>query len=981
MKVCGPYLGQVCKSRAKTKTCRMEGRKGLDHCYGVFVKIQKAISTSSIFCPDPESGSQNADDLIDCLGLRFTWLHSVFDNFPSLLNFALKLRCATGLCPRDMEDYGCSCRYVAAGNPVDPLDTCCSAHRLCYQSAAPCRQELVLLSNNFTCSAANSSCDAGDWCQQRLCECDQAAVDCFALSSYNSAMTGLAESHCSAAGHTDRFNGTAGTAGAFTGTDVLSAENESGSILLSNSSHLSAEVDWLMNGGVENRSDAAGMSGDLITPPPLPSPQSALAGESEGGQPVVEQEEESTHTSSNDVTLTHDLTGSETEAEAALGHSGTDKDLTTHNPPAGSLGSASVDHDRETLMMMMTTHNPLGSAGENMQIMEVLPPPTSHTFTASAKEEDDDEELLSSDLAPEGAADTTTSPTSAKPRPTPTELPGDPDQSSEGGGAEDHDGDDDDDDDDDGEEEEELDNEHVKEPLVTAAPGPASAATDDSRDTEETSTLPTRRPLPPPAGVEAVTSAVKSATPLTSDQSAEQDGSREETASPRGATAGREVITMATTRSSTSPSPRETEPVRSTVASESRPTVTEDSAEEGFTPTTSAVHLSRGRGPRTSTSGSPAHQTTRAGRITAFKPRSETGTPTTPPPPKASSHTTAEEASEEEEEQRGTTAATDKPPCEQEEEEEEDSSQEGDAAAAHVSGGRAAEAQRRAVPFFAWSLLESVGLSDMQLQPDSTECSPSFTLYSGAGRAVLELPALGQMLHCLTGRCPHEYEMYGCYCGQQGGGGRPLDQLDRCCFFHQCCMKQIGSMGCRPDRKLNAQISCDNGKARCQGVSVCDKLQCVCDKATAECMAAARFNHSLPSQRCSGPAPPCRRASRPPKPRLSPQSSEESGEQRGEPTNTPPPPPQLSDSDESAEVKDGEATKPKPPNPPAASSQESAEPTPGGTQAHNHRPDPGQSQAPRPAGTPGGAREEEEEEEEEGGGEEEEEEEEEEEGN
>uniref|UniRef100_A0AAX7TXB9 Phospholipase A2-like central domain-containing protein n=1 Tax=Astatotilapia calliptera TaxID=8154 RepID=A0AAX7TXB9_ASTCA len=34
------------------------------------------------------------------------------------------------------------------------------------------------------------------------------------------------------------------------------------------------------------------------------------------------------------------------------------------------------------------------------------------------------------------------------------------------------------------------------------------------------------------------------------------------------------------------------------------------------------------------------------------------------------------------------------------------------------------------------------------------------------------------MLHCLTGRCPHEYEMYGCYCGQEGGG-QPLDQLDR----------------------------------------------------------------------------------------------------------------------------------------------------------------------------------------------------------
>uniref|UniRef100_A0A3Q3NQ43 Phospholipase A2 n=1 Tax=Labrus bergylta TaxID=56723 RepID=A0A3Q3NQ43_9LABR len=120
------------------------------------------------------------------------------------------------------------------------------------------------------------------------------------------------------------------------------------------------------------------------------------------------------------------------------------------------------------------------------------------------------------------------------------------------------------------------------------------------------------------------------------------------------------------------------------------------------------------------------------------------------------------------------------------------------------------------------------------------------------------MPSLGEMLHCLTGRCPHEYELYGCYCGQEGGGGTPQDQLDRCCFFHHCCLKQIGSMGCRSERKLNAQISCENGKPRCQGLAACDKLQCVCDKATAECMAAAHFNHSLPAPRCHGPGPPCR---------------------------------------------------------------------------------------------------------------------------
>ncbi|KAK5889619.1 hypothetical protein CesoFtcFv8_015609 [Champsocephalus esox] len=120
------------------------------------------------------------------------------------------------------------------------------------------------------------------------------------------------------------------------------------------------------------------------------------------------------------------------------------------------------------------------------------------------------------------------------------------------------------------------------------------------------------------------------------------------------------------------------------------------------------------------------------------------------------------------------------------------------------------------MPFFAWSLLESIGLTDVPLQPDSKECSHSFTLYGSGGAANRELPALGEMLHCLTGRCPHEYEMYGCYCGQEGRGGQPQDQLDRCCFFHHCCLKQISSMGCSPERKLSAQVSCEGGKPRCE---------------------------------------------------------------------------------------------------------------------------------------------------------------------
>uniref|UniRef100_A0A6Q2XSN7 Phospholipase A2 n=1 Tax=Esox lucius TaxID=8010 RepID=A0A6Q2XSN7_ESOLU len=149
------------------------------------------------------------------------------------------------------------------------------------------------------------------------------------------------------------------------------------------------------------------------------------------------------------------------------------------------------------------------------------------------------------------------------------------------------------------------------------------------------------------------------------------------------------------------------------------------------------------------------------------------------------------------------------------------------------------------------------------------------------------MPALGEMLHCLTSHCPDEYEMYGCYCGQEGKG-QPLDQLDRCCFFHQCCLARIRTMGCRRQNRLNAHITCNHGKPQCLGVTLCDKLQCVCDKTSAECMAAAHFNHTLTQDQCHGPKPQCRRhevkpLGRPPKPRPpQPKSSEESSEPEGE---------------------------------------------------------------------------------------------------
>ncbi|XP_014820704.1 PREDICTED: otoconin-90 [Calidris pugnax] len=120
----------------------------------------------------------------------------------------------------------------------------------------------------------------------------------------------------------------------------------------------------------------------------------------------------------------------------------------------------------------------------------------------------------------------------------------------------------------------------------------------------------------------------------------------------------------------------------------------------------------------------------------------------------------------------------------------------------------------------------------------------TFLQERGNGRAKRELPQLGEMLFCLTERCPEEFESYGCYCGQEGGGD-PIDTLDRCCFTHHCCMEQVKKLGCQAERSSRSEVVCFDHKPKCIGWSTCEKLLCACDKTAAECMASAFFNESL----------------------------------------------------------------------------------------------------------------------------------------
>ncbi|NWT51144.1 OC90 protein, partial [Erythrocercus mccallii] len=134
----------------------------------------------------------------DCLGSHFTWLQSIFTNFPALLNFVNKMKCVTGFCPRDFEDYGCSCRFEMEGLPVDEADECCFQHRKCYEEALEmeCTWDPSKISADDGCSTKNLTCESVDPCEQFLCTCDKDAIECFVNAQINSSLNGLDVSSC-----------------------------------------------------------------------------------------------------------------------------------------------------------------------------------------------------------------------------------------------------------------------------------------------------------------------------------------------------------------------------------------------------------------------------------------------------------------------------------------------------------------------------------------------------------------------------------------------------------------------------------------------------------------------------------------------------------------------------------------------------------------------------------------------------------------
>ncbi|KAK2520291.1 Oc90 [Columba guinea] len=165
------------------------------HCVGMPLKV--AVDNATFF----NGVFQNVESVtlfFDCLGSHFTWLQSIFTNFPALLNFVNKMKCRTGFCPRDFEDYGCSCRFEMEGLPVDEADDCCFQHRKCYEEAIEmeCAWDPSKISTDISCSTENLSCESGDPCEQFLCNCDKDAIECFVNAHINSSLNGLDVSFC-----------------------------------------------------------------------------------------------------------------------------------------------------------------------------------------------------------------------------------------------------------------------------------------------------------------------------------------------------------------------------------------------------------------------------------------------------------------------------------------------------------------------------------------------------------------------------------------------------------------------------------------------------------------------------------------------------------------------------------------------------------------------------------------------------------------
>ncbi|XP_052405180.1 otoconin-90 [Carassius gibelio] len=862
--------------------------------------LQKVHGTA-VFCP--EASDLSSDELlIGCLGVRFTWLYAVFDDLRSVLEFTVSLRCETGLCPADIDNHGHYCSNANTRDtarkhvqPADTLDRCCFTHWRCSQELKErnCSRRIPTY-NNYTCSY-NSSCDMLDFCEEGFCHCDQMVIDCISSNHQvtkqvggNQPITAQTDSPFV----TDLPDNDTDISDMVNGTDraELSPSDIDMDIMFygvngtlnETMTNFNNEL-VLVNGSQSSNIQSTKYPGIYQSGPEEEENEAAereMDRNSEGGSIVEREGEEAVEYEDATAVLTTKEPGRDKQEESPTTHNAmvwsTNSELTTNIALTATTESQTVTESPD---IHTNTHTP-----------HYTPHTTPTTHTQSSEEEDDesDEDALQSPASNTlksvthtpahtthtSGTHTTTNDLSyvAKPYVSPplhitTEETSDESQEER-------------------EEEQEMTESDIdteghstkasQSPSIVLMTTPTKITTNQYSHHKTTLSTATNK------HTVAATTLVQRTLMKGSEETEILEKKSEE--DKQSDLIGDSSTTKPTTQTQANTKSKEylQSDKEEDVSVETQTTVTPFGFGEvspftwiipalfpkphSISPRPTAHTAAKPTKNHKNTSTAPHKPTTSglsAGEITP-RPQKPPALDRAP-----SLTTTAQQESTEEEEQEKEEENQEK----EEENEPSDSSQESEKIESH-------RVRRRSAPLFAWSLLEDAGLSDLQQQQgDSEECSTSFLQYSASGQVLRDMSALGEMLYCLTGRCPHEYQHYGCYCGQQGTGN-PVDQMDRCCFLQQCCLEQLVVLGCRKNRKLSAHISCHNGKPRCSGVSVCDRLQCVCDRSTAECMAASHFNHSVTSS-CSGPRPPCRRN----KPHSSTQSaSQDSSEESDEKT-------------------------------------------------------------------------------------------------
>ncbi|MFH4976716.1 hypothetical protein AB6A40_003425 [Gnathostoma spinigerum] len=110
------------------------------------------------------------------------------------------------------------------------------------------------------------------------------------------------------------------------------------------------------------------------------------------------------------------------------------------------------------------------------------------------------------------------------------------------------------------------------------------------------------------------------------------------------------------------------------------------------------------------------------------------------------------------------------------------------------------------------------------------------------------------MVKCRLNVCGLTYNNYGCYCGF-GGRDKPVDNIDRCCYYHDHCYDNAVTCG-HCSSLLNTYLGhysweCIKGRPSCKSTNnACLMAVCECDRKAVECWAQypiPKFKAKCPS--------------------------------------------------------------------------------------------------------------------------------------